>query len=71
MEPVTYTPVESSNVAAVAWHGGDLFVRFHSGGTYRYEGVPRGVFESLLAAPSKGKFLAAHVKGRYEYAKVK
>jgi hypothetical protein len=68
----TTTPVESSNVAAVGFQQidsesplGALVVAFRGGVVGRYRGVPRSVFESLMAAPSKGKFLAAYVRSSF------
>jgi len=61
-----WKPVASSNVAAAAWGGGDLWVRYKSG-TYRYAGVPEAVFFALMAAYSKGTFLNQFVKGQYPY----
>jgi hypothetical protein len=36
-------------------------------GVYRYTGVPREVYEGLLAAESKGRYMHAHVLRRYPY----
>jgi hypothetical protein len=38
---------------------------------YRYFGVPREVFEALVAAESKGKFMRANVIGQYEFERVR
>lgn len=65
--------VISSNIAAVGYDAQSsvLFVRFHSGArVYSYRGVPASVYRAFLAAPSKGRFLAQFVKGRYPYARV-
>lgn len=61
--------VESSNVAAIGYVKPTLYVRFHSGGEYKYSGVPESLFHDFMAADSKGGFLAAHIKGRFPYAK--
>ena len=52
-------PVKSSNVAQVAYSDdfARLFVEFKGGRVYCYSKVPRGVYEGLLAAPSKGKYV--------------
>jgi len=39
----------------------ELEVVFNSGKTYRYTGVPRTVYEELLAADSKGQYMRANV----------
>lgn len=66
---VKMTPVESSNVAAIGYLKPNLYVRFHSGGEYKYSGVPEALFHDFMAADSKGGFLASHIKGRFPYAK--
>ncbi|NDZ73729.1 KTSC domain-containing protein [Streptomyces sp. SID10362] len=64
--------VRSSNVRSVGYSQQDrvLEVAFHSGGVYRYDGVPADVHTALMAAPSKGSFLARFIKGRYEHRRV-
>ena len=46
-----------------------LTIVFHHGGRYRYHGVPRFVYESLLRAPSKGTYFDAHIKDRYRFSR--
>lgn len=64
--------VESSNVWAVGYDAefARLFVEFTTGATYRYDGVEKDVYESLMAAESVGKFLNANIKERYATTKV-
>jgi hypothetical protein len=45
-------------------------IRFLSGGTWRYDGVPWEVFEGFLRAGSKGKYFRAHIKGRYAETRI-
>lgn len=47
-----------------------LYVKFHRGGLYAYQGVCSDVADRFLRAESHGKFLAAEIKGRYDYSKV-
>jgi membrane-bound lytic murein transglycosylase len=35
-----------------------------------YKGVPKKVYDGLLAAESKGKYMCAEIKGKYEYEKL-
>lgn len=72
MAEIEWTPVESSNIAAIGSEVGDpnLYVRFISGMEYVYHDVPEEVVQSFLDADSKGKFLSEHIKGKYEYGKV-
>ena len=67
------TPVLSSNVAAIGHdkYSSVLYVQFHgSGYVYGYAGVSAAVSQAFLEAPSKGRFLAWFIKGRYPYARV-
>lgn len=47
-----------------------LYVKFRSGGLYRYEGVDADLADRFLRAESHGKFLNAEIKGRFDYAKL-
>lgn len=61
-------PVVSSNVARVGYSqsSSDLYVEFTSGATYVYLGVPCSVFDELLTAASKGRYLNAMIKPFYQ-----
>lgn len=67
--PVHMQPVISSAVAAIGHDGGTsvLFVRFVSGKTYEYLGVPAQVFSALENAESKGRFVNTEIKTRYPF----
>lgn len=73
---IQWTPVESSNVAAIGYENHDdelkaeLYVRFKSGLEYVYHDVPAGVVQEFLDADSKGKYLNEHIKGAYAYEKI-
>jgi hypothetical protein len=60
---------DSSNIAGFDYVNGTLIVEFKNGSRYNYYDVPQTMFEQMKAAPSKGQFLAQHVKGAYRYAK--
>lgn len=62
-----WTPVRSSNLREVSYSQdfAYLFVRFKSGSVYVYRHVEPGVYAGLLAAPSKGEYLARIVKPNY------
>lgn len=64
-------PVESSNIKAVGFDAdtSTLEVQFTNGGTYVYAPVPLRVFGELLAAESKGSYLASQIKPRYTAVK--
>lgn len=61
--------VKSSNIDMIAYDQETLFVQFKSG-LYKYNKVPREVYENLKKSESKGKFVNSAVKGAYEYEKV-
>lgn len=63
-------PVESSMVAAYGYDAGlkALVVLYNSGKAYQYLEVPGEVYEGLLEARSKGRYLLDHVIDHYPYA---
>ncbi len=63
--------VDSSNVEAIGYDDDtqELHIHFLSGASYIYHVVPRGVFDQLMYAPSKGSFLNREVKGVYQFTK--
>jgi hypothetical protein len=67
----TQTP-ESSSIAAFAYTAEDmmLFVRFKTGRTYRYLGVPAGVYGAFAWADSKGIFFNSQIQGRYAFNQI-
>lgn len=66
----TATP-ESSNIAGFDYDADQqvLIVEFNSGGRYQYYDVPLHVYQGMVAAGSKGQFLAQNVKNIYRYAR--
>lgn len=69
--PDEWVPVTSSNVAAVAHDlsAKALWVRFNSGHQGYYAGVRRDVYEEMLAAPSKGKFVHQRLIPNYRWVR--
>lgn len=63
-------PVSSSDISSVGYENNILCIIFNSGGKYIYHNVPLDVYNSLLSAPSHGKFFHAYIKGRYSYEKL-
>jgi len=66
------TAVESSNIVSI---GHDprlsfLDVEFTGGDVYRYYGVKTCLFDELMEAESKGKFLNKKIKGHFPYTKM-
>jgi hypothetical protein len=54
---VNMTPVVSSNIETIGYDdkAEQLYVHFYSGKTYRYDGVPEGVYTDLMGSASKGR----------------
>lgn len=48
-----------------------LFVRFVDGDLYAYFDVPRAEYEAFVAADSKGRWFAQHVRDRFAYHQVR
>ena len=63
------TRVESTTLRAFAYDDdrGILQLEFLSGAIYHYYGVPAGVYEALLGAPSKGSCFNRVIRGRFPY----
>jgi len=66
------TPVSSSNVASIGYdeETQTLEIEFLSGGVYQYSGVPIDVYESLMAAGSKGSFFHKEIRNVYPTSRV-
>ena len=64
--------VESSNISAVGYDMsfGSLIVEYKSGAKYQYKEVPYEVYENLIKAESKGRFINENVKGKFEYNRI-
>ena len=61
--------VQSTAVRSVDYDAASrtLFVVFDSGDRYAYFDVPLELFTAFLAAESKGRFFAEHVRDRFDY----
>lgn len=64
-------PVQSSNIDAVGYdpETQTLSVRFHSGDTFHYAGVPPGEYQDLISAGSIGGQFHRRIKGRYGFSR--
>jgi len=47
----------------------ELIITFLKGGTYRYQEVPKEVFQAMENAESIGKYFLANVKNNYSFEK--
>lgn len=66
------TSIDSSSLASIGYEprSRTLEVEFRSGRVYRYRGVPRKVYRSLLEADSAGRYLNLEIRGSYPYSEV-
>lgn len=61
----------SSHIHSLSYDtDGTLTVRFHSGGSYAYEGVDEDTYRALHESASPGRVFRERVKGRYRFKKV-
>ncbi|MGA3211047.1 MAG: KTSC domain-containing protein [Terriglobales bacterium] len=68
-----YTEVTSTNVFGVGYDLGSctLLVDFLNGSQYLYFEVPPDLADGLVNADSVGGYLAKHIKGKYEYRRLR
>jgi hypothetical protein len=57
--------VDSEAVSAIGYENGTLSIAWRNGKTYTYQGVPVATYQGLMAAESKGKFIAAHIRKQH------
>lgn len=65
-------PVDSEMLVAAGYDekSHSLKVVFRTGETYRYKNVPSFVYERLMSAESKGKFMHKYILGRFDYERL-
>ena len=65
--------VSSSNLVSVGYDAGSKVLQIEFGGDalYDYDNVPPDVYEGLMSASSHGKYFDRHIKGCYEYRRVR
>ena len=65
-------PVTSSSLSSAGYSADEstLEVEYLNGSIYQYFAVPKGVFDSLLMAPSKGSFISERIRNHYPYRRV-
>ncbi|MEU6172777.1 KTSC domain-containing protein [Streptantibioticus parmotrematis] len=64
------TPVESSALRSVGYEKRVLEIEYVQGQVYDYLDVPRPVYDALMTAQSKGRYVNAQVKTHYRYHRV-
>lgn len=79
--PCQLQEIESSNIRSFGFvleQGADgsiptegrLYVAFHGGTLYAYDGVPAVIAQNMVEADSRGSYLNKWVKGEYEATKI-
>ena len=65
--------VISSNLRSIGYDETSrvLEIEFKDNTVYQYFSVPAGEHRGLMSATSHGKYLHAHIKGVYQYEKVR
>lgn len=64
-------PVASSLLKTVGYdeEKEELHVKFHKGGSYVYQGVPRRIYDAMMDDNSAGGYFIQNIKGRFECVK--
>jgi hypothetical protein len=62
-----WVPVESGLFTATAYRkdARQLYLRFRDGDIYRYFDCPASTYQEFLAAESKGRYFAKHIRNRF------
>ncbi len=67
------TPVQSTNILSIGYKADTqtLIVKFRvSGQTYEYLNVPQTLYEGLMTAESKGKYINDNIRSQFNYRRV-
>ncbi len=66
---VDWVRVDSGLFSAVLYRQGaqQLYLRFRDGNVYRYFDCPDPVYKGFLAAESKGRYFAQHIRDQYRH----
>lgn len=67
---IEWVEVESSNIGSIGHDGRNLYVRFKNDTVYKYADVAGSIVQEFVKSESKGKFLNANIKGKFEYKKI-
>jgi hypothetical protein len=72
MARIAMVPFRSTSVIAGGYdrRSATLRLRYVNGEVYDYHDVPSSVFDELLAAGSKGRFVNWHIKPFFDYEQV-
>ncbi|WP_354266695.1 KTSC domain-containing protein [Bradyrhizobium sp. I1.7.5] len=66
------TPVRSSTLVSVGYDETKqlLEIEFRKNSVYQYSGVPKAVYEQLMAAASKGKVFDQRVRDKFRTSRI-
>lgn len=66
------TAVSSSNIKSVGFDPSNNIVEieFSDGSIYQYFDVPEATYQSLVGAPSVGKYFHQEIRGTYRFARL-
>ncbi len=61
---MTLEPIQSTNISEIGYDPATkrMHVKFHNGAVYEYHDVQQKTYDALMASPSKGKYLHAHIE---------
>lgn len=64
--------VPSTNISSIGYDEvtETLEIEFLNGTIYQYFNVPKNMYDQLMQAGSKGKFLNTYIKNAYPYSRV-
>ncbi len=67
-----YMDISSSTIKSVVYNSDtrNLFIRFQTGSSWVYEGVPSLIFDHFMKSESKGQFFAKNIKNVFPAKKV-
>ena len=73
LNAVNWKAVESSLFTAAAYRpeARQLYLRFRDGNIYRYFDCTAEMYDSFLAAESKGRYFSSHIRNRFRYEQVR
>jgi hypothetical protein len=73
LNAVSWKAVESGLFTAAAYRpdARQLYLRFRDGNIYRYFDCTAEMYNSFLAAESKGRYFSSHIRNRFRYEQVR
>lgn len=71
--PKSSMKVSSSNIDEVNYDDNSqtMTIEFNSGARYLYRDVPRGVYERLISAASKGSYFADNIRPNFRGIRIR